>query len=67
MLRWGSKTTYITRNFFWLPCIQEQQNQNYDLFIERIRKYTEADELTPYEAHDLIKAIYVGAPDTSSG
>ena len=47
--------------------VQEQQNQNIDLFIERIRKYTELDELTPYAAHELIKAIYVGAPDKSSG
>ncbi len=47
--------------------VQEQQNQNLDLFIERIRKYTELDELTPYVAHELIKAIYVGAPDKSSG
>lgn len=25
------------------------------------------EELTPYVAHELIKAIYVGAPDKSSG
>gem|GEM_PF-6026278 len=24
-------------------------------------------KLTPYAAHELIKAIYVGAPDKSSG
>ena len=24
-------------------------------------------ELTPYAAHELVKAIYVGAPDKSSG
>ena len=47
--------------------VQEQQNQNIDLFVERIQKYTELDELTPYIAHELIKAIYVGAPDKSSG
>ena len=47
--------------------VQEQQNQNLDLFIERIQKYTALDELTPYVAHELIKAIYVGAPDKSSG
>ena len=47
--------------------VQEQQNQNLDLFIERIQKYTALDELTPYIAHELIKAIYVGAPDKSSG
>lgn len=47
--------------------VQEQQNQNLDLFIERIQKYTALEELTPYVAHELIKAIYVGAPNKSSG
>ena len=47
--------------------VQEQQNQNLELFIERVKKYAELDELTPYAAHELIKAIYVGAPDKSSG
>ena len=47
--------------------VQEQQNQNLDLFIERVQKYTALEELTPYAAHELIKAIYVGAPDKSSG
>ena len=46
---------------------QEQQNQNLDSFIQKIRKYTELTELTPYAAHELIKAIYIGAPDKSSG
>ena len=47
--------------------VQEEQNQNLDLFIERVRKYMTLDELTSYVAHELIKAIYVGAPDKSSG
>ena len=47
--------------------VQEQQNQNLDLFIEWIQKYSALDELTPYVAHELIKTIYVGAPDKSSG
>ena len=47
--------------------VQEQQNQNLDQFIERIQKFTALEELTPYVAHELIKAIYVGAPDKSSG
>ena len=46
---------------------QEKQNQNLELFIQKIRKYAELTELTPYAAHELIKAIYVGAPDKSSG
>ena len=41
--------------------------QNLEQFIQKIRKYAELTELTPYAAHELIKAIYVGAPDKSSG
>ena len=35
--------------------------------IQKIRKYADLTELTPYAVHELIKAIYVGAPDKSSG
>ena len=47
--------------------VQEQQNQNLELFIQKVRQYADLDELTAYAAHDLIKAIYIGAPDKSSG
>ena len=46
---------------------QEQQNQNLELFIQKVRKYADLTELTPYAAHELIKAIYIGASDKSSG
>ncbi|MBR5338707.1 MAG: recombinase family protein [Lachnospiraceae bacterium] len=46
---------------------QEQQNRNLEQFIRKVRKYAELTELTSYAAHELIKAIYVGAPDKSSG
>ena len=46
---------------------QEQQSQNLELFIQKVRKYADMTELTPYAAHELVKAIYVGAPDKSSG
>ena len=46
---------------------QEQQNQNLELFIQKVGKYADITELTPYAAHELIKAIYVGAPDKRSG
>ena len=46
---------------------QEQQNQNLEQFMQKFRKYSKLTELTPYAAHELIKAIYVGAPDKSSG
>ena len=35
--------------------------------IQKVRKYAELTELTPYAAHEPIKAIYVGAPDKSIG
>ncbi|MBQ1292060.1 MAG: DUF4368 domain-containing protein [Lachnospiraceae bacterium] len=47
--------------------VQEQQNQNLELFIQKVHQYADLDELTAYAAHDLIKAIYIGAPDKSSG
>ena len=47
--------------------VQEQQNQNLELFIQKVRQYADLDELTAYAAHDLIRAIYIGAPDKSSG
>ena len=43
---------------------QEQQNQDLEQFIQKIRKYAELAELTPYAAHEL---IYIGASDKSSG
>ena len=46
---------------------QEQKNQNLELFIQKVKKYADLEELTPYAVHDLIKAIYIGAPDKSSG
>ena len=47
--------------------VQEQQNQNMELFIQKVHQYADLDELTAYAAHDLIRAIYIGAPDKSSG
>ncbi|MFR7790347.1 MAG: DUF4368 domain-containing protein [Angelakisella sp.] len=32
-----------------------------------IRKYEGLDELTPYALRELVKAIYIEAPDKSSG
>ena len=47
--------------------VQERQIQNIDLFIERMKQYFDLDDLTPCMAHERIKAIFVGAPDKSSG
>ena len=43
------------------------ENLNLELYTQRVHQYADLDELTAYAAHDLIKAIYIGAPDKSSG
>lgn len=47
--------------------VQERQLDNLEKFIGTIRRYEDLDRLTPYAARELIKAIYVGKPDKSSG
>ena len=46
---------------------QERQLENFDQFIQRVHKYTDLRELTPYALRELVKAIYIEAPDKSSG
>ncbi len=47
--------------------VQERQIQDLEQFIKRVRKYADLKELTPYALRELVKAIYIGAPDKSSG
>lgn len=47
--------------------VQERQSDNLEQFIQRVHKYTELTELTPYALRELVKAIYIEAPDKSSG
>ena len=47
--------------------VQERQINDLDLFIQRVHKYAELKELTPYALRELVKAIYIEAPDKSSG
>ena len=49
--------------------IQEQgrQAENLEKFIYRVHKNSTLTELTPYALSELVKAIYVEAPDKSSG
>ncbi len=46
---------------------QEQKIQNFKVFIRRVKKYTTLRELTSYALRELVKGIYVEAPDKSSG
>ena len=46
---------------------QEEQAENIDRFIGKVRKYLDLDELTPAILNDMVKTVYVHAPDKSKG
>ena len=46
---------------------QEEQSKNIDRFIGKVKKYLDLDELTPAILNDMVKTVYVHAPDKSSG
>lgn len=41
--------------------------ENLEQFIQRVQKYKDLDELTPYALRELVKGVYIEAPDKSSG
>ena len=43
------------------------QEVNIDRFINKVQKYLDLDELTPSVLNDMVKAVYVHAPDKSKG
>ena len=47
--------------------VQERQIENLERFIQRVHKYADLQELTPYALRELVKAIYIEASDKSSG
>lgn len=47
--------------------VQERKIENLEQFIQLVHKYEDLQELTPYALRELIKAIYIEAPDKSSG
>lgn len=46
---------------------QEEQADNVDKFICQAKKYLKLEKLTPAILNDMVKAVYVHAPDNSSG
>ena len=46
---------------------QEDQTENVDKFIRQAKKYLHLEKLTPAVLNDLVKAVYVHAPDNSGG
>lgn len=47
--------------------VQERQNENIEKFIQKAHRYVGIEELDPYTLRELVHAIYVDAPDKSSG
>ena len=47
--------------------VQERQNENVEKFIQTAHKYVGIEELDGYALCELVSAIYVDAPDKSSG
>ena len=46
---------------------QERQNERLEKFIQKAKHYQDLNSLTPDALRDMVSAIYVGAPDKSSG
>ena len=46
---------------------QEEQAENIDRFIGKVRKYLDLEELTSTVLNDMVKAVYVHTPDKSKG
>ena len=47
--------------------VQERQIEDLEKFIQRVHKYEDLQEMTPYTLRELVKGIYIEAPDKSSG
>ena len=47
--------------------VQERQIEDLEKFIQRVHKYEDLQEMTPYALRELVKGIYIETPDKSSG
>ena len=47
--------------------VQERKNENIEKFIQKAHKYVGIEELDGYTLRELVSAVYVDAPDKSSG
>ena len=47
--------------------VQQRQNESIEKFIQKAKGYVGMEELDPYALRELVQAIYVDAPDKSSG
>ena len=56
----------LTRISVIFPISAEKYNF-FEKFVQKAHKYVHIEELTPYALRELVSAIYVDAPDKSSG
>ena len=47
--------------------VQERKNEDVEKFIQKAQNYVGIEKLDPYALRELVQAIYVDAPDKSSG
>ena len=47
--------------------VQEKQNEGIEQFIQSVKTHVGIEKLDGSVLHELVKAIYIGAPDKSSG
>ena len=47
--------------------VQARQSENIEKFIQTAQKYVSIETLNPYALRELVQAVYVEAPDKSSG
>ncbi len=47
--------------------VQQRQNESIEKFIQKAKGYVGMEELDPYALREVVQAIYVDAPDKSSG
>lgn len=45
----------------------KEKGGNIEQFVQRVKRNSTLTELTPYALRELVKAVYVDAPDKSSG
>ena len=71
MVSWSTPSALASVSYTHLDVykrqVQERQIENLEQFIQRVHKYEDLQEMTPYALRELVKGIYIEAPDKSSG
>ena len=65
----SSRNRHISalKSVFALPSNFREQSQNIERFIEKVHKYFDLQELIPTILNDMVKQVYVHAPQKIDG